>query len=137
MTRPTGLTKDAGYEIGVSRTLPVPPEAVWDYLTGPEGQAAWLGEGPAVELRRGARYTLADGTAGEVRGCRPGVRLRLTHRPPEGGESTVQFTIQARGSRSVLQFHQERLADARERERQRHHWRAVMERVTDALTPAA
>ncbi|MFC4494774.1 SRPBCC domain-containing protein [Streptomyces ovatisporus] len=137
MTRPTGLTKDAGYEIGVSRTLHLPPGAVWEFLTSSEGLAVWLGAGARVEPRRGAAYTLDDGTTGEVRGYQEGVRVRLTHRPPGADrESTVQFTLQARASKTVLQFHQERLADAEERERRRRHWKAVMSRVTEALTPA-
>jgi len=34
----------------------------------------------------------------------------------------------------VLRFHQEWLADDGERERQRAHWKAVMERVATALS---
>jgi hypothetical protein len=37
ITMPTGLTKDAGWQIGVSRTLPDPPSPVWDFISGPEG----------------------------------------------------------------------------------------------------
>lgn len=47
-SKPVGLTQDAGWEIGVSRTLPLPPSAVWDFIASPEGVALWLGEG--VEL---------------------------------------------------------------------------------------
>ncbi|OXY99400.1 hypothetical protein [Streptomyces sp. 2R] len=32
---PTGLTQDAGWEIGVSRTIHRPPQAVWEFITGP------------------------------------------------------------------------------------------------------
>ena len=37
MDRVVGQTKDAGFEIGVSRTVEHPPEAVWGFLTGPDG----------------------------------------------------------------------------------------------------
>jgi hypothetical protein len=33
----------------------------------------------------------------------------------------------------VLRFHQERMADAAERERRRAHWRRVLDAVADAL----
>lgn len=39
----------------------------------------------------------------------------------------------SRDGRASLRFHQERLADADERARQRGHWRAVMDRIEDAL----
>ena len=44
-TRPTGLTKDAGWQVGVSRTLPIDVGAAWDYLLSPAGLAHWLGDG--------------------------------------------------------------------------------------------
>lgn len=31
-SRPTGLTKDAGWEVGVSRTLGTDPGTMWEYL---------------------------------------------------------------------------------------------------------
>ncbi|MFD8664209.1 hypothetical protein ACFV1U_02255 [Streptomyces microflavus] len=55
---PTGLTQDAGWEIGVSRTIHRPPQAVWEFITGPEGAALWLGvEGP-LPTEKGAPYLL-------------------------------------------------------------------------------
>ena len=136
MTPPTGLTKDAGWQIGVSRTIPLPAQEVWAFLTGPEGLALWLGEVAAIEPRRGAPYTLADGTTGEVRGHQEGSRLRLTRRPPGAQrESTVQFTVTPKGQGCVLTFHQERLAGAAEREERRLHWQKVMDEVTGVLSP--
>ncbi|MFJ8039762.1 SRPBCC domain-containing protein [Kitasatospora sp. NPDC096147] len=128
---PTGLTRDVGWEIGVSRTLPHPGPLVWDFVTSPAGLALWLGEGTAaLPTVPGTPYRTGAGVTGEVRGYRPGVRLRLTH-----GPTTVQLTVTPAGdgSKSVLRFHQERLADAAERERQRAHWRAVMDLVAAGL----
>ncbi|HEV7626427.1 MAG TPA: SRPBCC domain-containing protein [Streptomyces sp.] len=106
MTPSTGLTKDAGWQIGVSRTLPLPG------------------------------LTLADGTTGEVRGYREGSRIRLTHRPAGAQtETTVQFTVTPRGGACLLRFHQERLAGSAEREEQRRHWQGVMDEVAAALSP--
>ena len=38
-----GLTKDAGWEIGVSRTVPYPVEQVWDLLLSSRGAQALAG----------------------------------------------------------------------------------------------
>ncbi|MFF8438421.1 SRPBCC family protein [Streptomyces bacillaris] len=127
---PVGLTRDAGWEIGVSRTLHQPPQAVWEFITGPEGVALWLGaEGP-LPTEKGAPYRTADGTEGEIRSYRPGDRVRLTY-----GPSTVQVAVTPGSSegRAVLRFHQERLASAEEREDRRTHWKAVMDRVAAEL----
>ncbi|MFD5680229.1 SRPBCC family protein [Streptomyces bacillaris] len=127
---PVGLTQDAGWEIGVSRTLHQPPQAVWEFITGPEGVALWLGaEGP-LPTEKGAPYRTADGPEGEIRSYRPGDRVRLTY-----GPSTVQVAVTPGSSedRAVLRFHQERLASAEEREERRTHWKAVMDRVAAEL----
>jgi uncharacterized protein YndB with AHSA1/START domain len=138
----TGLTKDAGWEVGVSRTLPLSPAAVWDFVAGPEGVALWLGGGVGLPTGKGAAYRTADGVTGEIRSYRRGERIRLTY-----GTSIVQVTVSAprsasrgasgadrgAGKRSVLGFHQERLADARERELRRAHWQAVMAEIEKAL----
>ncbi|CAL9522786.1 hypothetical protein SUDANB121_03889 [Nocardiopsis dassonvillei] len=135
-TRTVGLTRDAGYQVGVSRTLPLPASAVWGFMAGPEGLALWLGPGAEVDLRRGGAHRTADGVVGEVRGYREGERLRATRRSPDGAESTVQFTVSARGDRTVLTFHEERLNGPEERAARRGHWKAVMAAVEAALLPA-
>ncbi|MEV3991991.1 SRPBCC domain-containing protein [Streptomyces sp. NPDC049837] len=127
---PTGLTRDAGWEIGVSKTLPLPAGAVWDFITSPEGIALWLGRVKGgLPQEKGAAYETVDGLTGEVRGYRPGDRVRLTC-----GGTTVQVTVSASGpGKAVLRFHQEHLASADEREQRRTHWQGVMTRVVEAL----
>ncbi|MET8056156.1 SRPBCC domain-containing protein [Streptomyces microflavus] len=127
---PTGLTRDAGWEIGASRTIHRSPQAVWEFITGPEGAALWLSaEGP-LPKEKGAPYRTADGTRGEIRSYHPGDRVRLTH-----GTSTVQVTVTPGSSegRAVLRFHQERLASAEEREERRTYWKGVLDRVEAEL----
>jgi uncharacterized protein YndB with AHSA1/START domain len=87
MSAEIGRTKDAGWQIGVSRTVDHPIEQVWDFLTSAAGTAVWLGHG---------------------------VR-------PNGPD------------RTMVRFHQDRLADSQERAQQREHWRAVMQSVVEAL----
>lgn len=135
---PTGLTKDAGWEIGVSKTLAHPPRDVWDFISGREGLSCWLGGGVVLrEGDKGQAYETDDGTVGEVRSFHPGDRIRLTWRPP-GWEhdTTVQVAVSpSRGDeeKAVLRFHQEHLAGPEERERQRAHWRAVIASVAASL----
>ncbi|MFJ8865756.1 SRPBCC domain-containing protein [Streptomyces sp. NPDC102473] len=127
---PTGLTQDAGWEIGVSRTLPLPADALWAFVAGEEGVALWLGPGVTLPTEKGAVYRTADGVEGEIRSYRPGDRVRLTH-----GSTTVQVAVVpgVQDGRSVLRFHQEHLASAEEREERRAHWKGVMDRVEAAL----
>ncbi len=128
-----GKTKDAGWEIGVSKTVPYPLRQVWDYLSGP-GLAVWLGD-VRLEPEKGAPYETADGTVGEVRGYRELERIRLTWKPKSWEhESTVQVALRSVGpDKTAVGFHQERLAGPEERAAQREHWQGVMKSVVDGL----
>ncbi|MEU0938359.1 MULTISPECIES: SRPBCC domain-containing protein [unclassified Embleya] len=135
MSDTTGRTQDAGYQIGVSKTLPYPVEQVWELITSAAGLALWLGEDVDLTPTRGAPYRTADGSTGEVRGWRETDRIRVTSRVPDWDhDTTVQVAMSASGpGRTVLRFHQEWLSDAGERARQRTHWQGVMAAVERAL----
>lgn len=131
---PVGLTKDAGWQVGVSRTLPHGPDDVWAALLSPAGLALWLGPGATLGEARGDRWSATDGAAGEVRSLRPGDRVRVTWRPPgRAGDTTVQVVLRAAASGTSVRFHQERLANAAEREAMRAHWSAVADRLAALL----
>jgi uncharacterized protein YndB with AHSA1/START domain len=134
MTSSVGKTAGVGWNIGVSRTLPYSAGAVWDFLVSREGVGIWLGPGVDLPREAGAAYETATGTAGEIRSFAEGDRVRLTWRPRDWDhDSTVQVRLSASGAKTVLRFHQEWLADAEERERQRAYWQDVTERVVAAL----
>jgi len=131
---PVGKTKDSGWQIGVSTTLDHPIDEVWELLASPRGLAIWLGEGVRLEGRPGEVYTTADGTTGDVRSFHPRNRIRITWQPADWDhDSTVQVAVSANGERTRMTLHQERMADATERERQRAHWKRVAGRLADEL----
>ena len=101
---PVGRTKDAGWEIGVSRTLPITPQEAWARIEDP---VAWLGE-----------------EATDVRSYRPLDRIRVAWKG-----TIVQVAITPAKTGTTVRFHQERLSGAEERERQRAHWAAVLDRL--------
>jgi uncharacterized protein YndB with AHSA1/START domain len=130
-----GRTKDAGWQIGVSKTIDRPVDEVWDFITSPAGVSIWLGEGVTALSERGAGYETADGVRGETRSFRDLDRLRLTWQPPDWShETTLQLTVSSAGAgRTRLTVHQERLTDAGEREQQRKHWQGVIADLVAAL----
>jgi uncharacterized protein YndB with AHSA1/START domain len=136
--REVGRTGDAGWEIGVSKTIDRPAETVWSFITSPAGIAIWLGGGVTVLPERGAGYETRAGVRGETRGFRDRDRIRLTWQPPDWThDTTLQLAVRSAGAgRAMLVIHQERLADAAERERQRRHWQGVITALVEALTEA-
>ncbi|MGW4401321.1 SRPBCC domain-containing protein [Amycolatopsis nivea] len=130
-----GQTKDAGWQIGVSKTIGRSAEDVWDFITSAEGVAIWLGEGVRVHPEPGVGYETADGIRGETRSFREMDRIRLTWQPAGWShETTLQLAVRASGpGKAMLRIHQERLADAAEREQQRRHWQGVLAELITAL----
>ena len=129
-----GQTRDAGWQVGVSKTIPYPLDQVWSFMSSAEGIALWLGPGASLRREKGSAYETDDGITGEVRGYHDRDRIRIT-RLGKGAdhETTMQFTVVALDDRTTLTFHEERLADADERERRRTHWQGVLASVLAEL----
>ncbi|MFC0625770.1 SRPBCC family protein [Kribbella deserti] len=132
---PVGRTRDAGWQIGVSKTINRPVDEVWVFITSPAGVAIWLGDDVTVIPERGAGYETSAGVRGETRGFRERDRIRLTWQPPGWThDTTLQLTVSPAGQgKTRLVIHQERLADADEREQQRNHWQGVMTALAAGL----
>ena len=131
-----GRTKDAGFQIGVRRTLPHAPSTVWAALTTDAGLAAWLGEGASLdgELAPGSALRTADGSEGEIRSVRAVDRIRARVRPPtRHAATTVQIALVPTATGTAVVLHEEHLADAEERELRREHWRGVADALAKVV----
>ncbi len=126
---PTGLTRDVGWQIGVSRALPHPLPVVWDFISSPGGLALWPGPGAALTPERGAPYRTDAGVTGEVRGYRPATAFASPTEPPRSRWPSPRSAE----ARTMLRFHQDHLASTEEREQQRAHWRRIMDQVAATL----
>ena len=134
MTNATGLTKDAGWQIGVRRTIAASPETIWTTLMSPEGLAIWLGSLSALPDRPGTAWQAGDGGYGEVRSYEKARLVRLTCRPASGNpETTLQLRLLPARTGTTLAIHQERLAGPEERERMRDHWKVVAAQIAQRV----
>lgn len=135
--REPGETADAGYQVGVQRTLPISRAALWALLTAEEGLGLWLGDVGPLAIEPGTTFETTDGTTGAIRTKRDGERLRLTWRPAgRDGETTLQLTLEDAASdeeKTVLRVHHEKLANGEEREEMREHWTRVLEGIKSAV----
>jgi uncharacterized protein YndB with AHSA1/START domain len=133
MNDTTGLTKDAGWELGVRRTVPAPVDEVWEYFVV-DGLAIWLGD-TTLGVRKGDRYVTSDGVRGEVRSRTDQLRLRITWQPEDWShDTTVQVTLMPAATGTTIGFHQDRLISSEERARMLEHWTEVLSRVVDDLS---
>ena len=126
--RPVGLTKDAGYQIGARKTMPISLEDAWQRVISPRGLALWLGAGADLTFAKGETCRLVDGTRVIVRVFKPLSHLRFSWQPP-GWERTsvIQVRVIPTGEeKTVIAFHQEHLPGPRERETRRAHFQSAL-----------
>ncbi|MEM0999396.1 MAG: SRPBCC domain-containing protein [Bacteroidota bacterium] len=130
-----GLTKDAGFQLGVRKTVHVTHEEAWAYIFSMEGMEVWLGEVPGGSLVRGSEQTLSDGTWIEIRTFKQLSHVRMKWRP-EAWENTsrLQLRVYPRGrAKTVIAFHQEMLQDETQRMQMKAHWKSVVDRLIELL----
>jgi len=133
--REVGQAAATGYQIGVRKTFPLSPAALWRLLVSPEGIKAWLGETAGFTPEPGGVYTTAEGVSGEIRVFKTGSHLRLTWRPP-GWEraSTLQVrVVPTEAGKAVLSFHQEHLPGREAREKMRRHWQTAADGLLELV----
>jgi uncharacterized protein YndB with AHSA1/START domain len=125
MADTAGLTKDAGWELGVRTTIAAPLPAVWAYLVG-EGLPVWLGDIDALPTEKGAAYATKDGVRGTIRSYAEDYRVRLGWQPEDWPhDTTLQVTVKAAAGGTTIGFHHEKLADRDERKLLLGHWKSV------------
>jgi uncharacterized protein YndB with AHSA1/START domain len=127
-----GQTKDAGWEVGVRRTLPISADRAWELIATPPGLDAWLCIDPALRFEKGLRYRTVNGTHGEIRSAEEGRLIRLTWQLPDmAHSSTLQVRVIPARSGTTIAFHHERLADAQMREAMRIRWRDALDTLSE------
>jgi uncharacterized protein YndB with AHSA1/START domain len=127
-----GKTADAGYQIGVRRTVPASEERVWAALLSPDGLRTWLGG--VTELEEGARFSFRNGISGQICVHKPWSHLRLTWQLPEWDTpSHLQVRVVPVRTGTALSVHQDHLRGPADRKAMKAHWEQVTERLFATL----
>ena len=131
--RAVGQTADAGFQVGVQRTIPADAERAWELITSRPD--LWLGEGAAVTFEKGEPYEVSGAqgpqASGEVRVVKPGDRLRMTWQPSGWSEpATLQLALsETKTGKTAINVHLEKLPDGDAREEMKRRWREALERI--------
>ena len=132
---PSGLTKDAGWQIGVRKTLPIGLAEAWDLLFSEEGLRAWLGDLPGFHAVKGAAFELSDGTRGEFTVFKKHSHARLTwHSPGYPRRAITQVRVIPDGEdKTVFAFHQEQLPSEEARKERRAFFKRAVKRIEELV----
>ena len=126
-----GVTKDAGVQIEVRRTIAADKERVWRFMLSPEGLRLWIGTVPEFRLERGFAFASAEGVTGKLTVVQPLHKLRMSwHRPEWERPSRLQiYVLSASGDKTTVAIQQEMLEDVYIRELMRRHWEEALLRI--------
>jgi uncharacterized protein YndB with AHSA1/START domain len=138
MVKPIGLTKDAGWQMGVRKTLPVPVDDVWSFLFSEEGLAIWLGKVKELNWKKGEEYKTSNGTHGVVRVVNVLSHIRITWKKKDWDNfSTLQMRTVKGKDKTTIVFHQDRLTGSDQRDEMLTHWEKVLDKLERNLTNKA
>lgn len=131
-----GLTKDAGWQFGIRRTVPVTATEAWEFLLSKKGASIWLGQGGPVEWTAGETFKTKNGIEGKIRIVKPYSHMRMSWRKSEWDHVTMlQPRVMKGANRSVISFHHDKLSSEKERSEMKKHWTAVMDKIESELHP--
>ncbi|MBD2871137.1 SRPBCC domain-containing protein [Paenibacillus sp. IB182493] len=134
--KPIGLTADAGYQIGVRRTVRASKETIWRYLTSGEGLKLWLGTIAPFPIAVGSAFVSEEGVSGKFGVVKSPEKLRMKwQRKDWENASTLQIYLLSSGAgKTTVAFHQEKLDDLYMREIMKRHWELAAETLLRELT---
>lgn len=131
--KPTGLTKDAGWQFGVRKTFRRSREDVWDFLFSEAGLRIWLGKLDA-DLDTNKVYSTEEGIEGRINVVQPYSHIRLTWQPKNREQAThLQVRVMGDKQKAIISFHHDHLESERERDAVKVYWNDKMKKIADAL----
>jgi len=136
---PVGVTKDAGVQIGVRKTIAAEPERVWRFMLSAGGLKLWIGSVPEFRLEKGFEFESAEGVTGKLTVVQPLHKLRMAWKRPEWERpSRLQISFLSAGQgKTTVAVHQEMLEDVYIREMMRRFREETLGRIREETETAS
>lgn len=128
----------SGYEVGVSRTFPIPVHKAWELIASEEGLSTWLGALADGCVGTAESFKTKDGITGTITVLEPGSHLRMAWKPEYWRyNSTLQVRVIGSKSKSagksVISFHHEKLPRAADRDAMKRHWQEKLSELAEII----
>lgn len=126
--KPVGQTKSQGWQIGVSRTLPISLEKAWEMILDALELPSEMIQQQQHSYNKGTVLETGSATRIEIRSHEPYSLLRMKWHPKGWSRSsTLQIRVRPAKTGTTISVHHEWLQDAEHREAMRRHWTEVLE----------
>ncbi len=117
MEHKTGLTKDAGWQFGIRKTVPLGINEVWECLFSEKGIMFWA---------KGADKNFS--TFKELSHIRTKWKIKDWE-----NQATLQMRVISNKDKTTIAFHIDRLLSENQRAETKKHWTEVLENITKEL----
>jgi activator of HSP90 ATPase len=119
MEHKTGLTKDAGWQFGIRRTVALPSNEIWDYLFSDKGMRLWA-EGVDENFSTFKEYS----------------HIRTKWKLKDWtNTSSLQIRVIAssKAGKTTIAVHADQLKDELQREQVKEYWTKIVMAITDEI----
>ncbi len=121
MGKKTGLTKDAGWQFGIRKSISLNKNEVWDFLFSEKGINLWL-EGADKEFSTFKNYS----------------HIRTKWKLNEWtNEASLQMRVLSNKNKTTIAFHIDKLLNESQREVTKAYWEQMINKLTEKLTEKA
>ena len=132
--KPVGKTNSQGWQIGVSRTLPISLEQAWEMILDTLGFLPEMLHSQNDTYGKGTTFETENETHIEIRSHEPYSLLRMKWQPIDWEiNSTLQIRVRPAKTGTTISVHHEWLQDAEHREKMRIYWTDVLERLKSTV----
>jgi len=121
MEKKIGLTKDAGWQFGVRKSIPVNASEVWDFLFSDNGTKLWL-KGADKEFSTYKDHSHIR-TKWKLKGWT--------------NEATLQMRVLKNAGNTTIAFHLDKLLDEKQREETNNYWTKTLDEIIKQLNKKA
>ena len=121
-TKVVGQTRDAGFQIGVRKTVAVPAETVWNFLFSEAGLSIWLGKMSLENFELGKLFKTEEEIEGKLSVFKPNSHIRLTWKPKHWtNTSALQIRVIPSREKTTIRFHQNKLLYSNKRDKKKEY----------------
>ncbi len=133
-TKVVGQTRDAGFQIGVRKTVAVPAETVWNFLFSEEGLTTWLGKISLENFELGKPFKTEEEIEGKIKVFKRNSHVRLSWKPKRWtNTSALQIRVIPSKEKTTISFHQDKLLDSKQRDEMKKYWDKVIVKIENEI----
>lgn len=130
-----GKTKNAGWQVGIRKTIPLTSDQLWNFITGNQGMQIIIGDTISATNSYNQDRISEKEIQYKITTIVQNSHLRMQWRLPDWKEySILQIRVYSTGqNKAVLAIHQEKLVNGNTRAVMKKYWQEKIDNIVKAI----